>query len=461
MKTVSQSCWRTLVLTSMLVACSTEVAAQPGALDAFNVDLTQTSVSGISSGGYMANQFHVAYSSIVVGAGILAAGPFYCAKGNVATALTDCTTPTAANPPDAGYSVRVTQDYASRADIDATSHLADSKVWLFSGSLDMTVYPIVVDRLHDYYRNFVRPENIIYDKSVAAAHSMVTENYGHPCAYQGDGNRPEDIFINDCDYDAAGKLLAHILGPMKVPATTLSGSIVAFDQAEFIADPVGHSMNPAGYAYVPADCDDGAACRVHVAFHGCRQQPARIGDRFYVNAGYNRWADTNRIIVLYPQAINSDLPPVYNPRGCWDWWGYDDANFAKQSGRQMRAVKLMLDRIAAGYSGAVPRPASNLNANATSDRTVVLRWTRSTGPRLAGYNIYYSTNAGGPFARAGSTNDVQSTVSGLASGTTYYFAVRAVSRRNVESADSNLAGATTTGLPPLPGDLIPVIAILH
>ena len=174
MKTVSQSCWRTLVLTSMLVACSTEVAAQPGALDAFNVDLTQTSVSGISSGGYMANQFHVAYSSIVVGAGILAAGPFYCAKGNVATALTDCTTPTAANPPDAGYSVRVTQDYASRADIDATSHLADSKVWLFSGSLDMTVYPIVVDRLHDYYRNFVRPENIIYDKSVAAAHSMVT-----------------------------------------------------------------------------------------------------------------------------------------------------------------------------------------------------------------------------------------------------------------------------------------------
>ena len=68
----------------------------------------------------MANQFHVAYSSIVVGAGILAAGPFYCAKGNVATALTDCTTPTAANPPDVGYSVRVTQDYASRAEIDAT-----------------------------------------------------------------------------------------------------------------------------------------------------------------------------------------------------------------------------------------------------------------------------------------------------------------------------------------------------
>jgi hypothetical protein len=457
---MAQSCCRTLVVASLLVASSMPSDAASDALDAFNVDLAKTSVSGISSGGYMANQFHVAYSSIVIGAGILAAGPFYCAKGNVATALTDCTTPTVANPPDVGYSVRVTQDYASRADIDATSYLVNSKVWLFSGSLDMTVYPIVVDRLFDYYRQFMKPENIVYDKSVAAAHSMVTESYGHPCAYQGDGNRPEDIFINDCDYDAAGKLLAHILGPLQPPATKLSGSIVAFDQAEFIADPPGHSMNPAGYAYVPADCDDGATCRVHVAFHGCRQQPARIGDRFYVNAGYNRWADTNRIIVLYPQTINSDLPPVYNPRGCWDWWGYDDPNFAKQSGRQMRAVKLMLDRLASGYSGAVPRPASNLNAQTTSDRTVALHWTRSHGPRLAGYNVYYSTHADGPFARAGTTKDVQASVTGLASGTTYYFAVRAVSRRNLESADSNPAGATTSGLPPLPGELTPVVAIL-
>ena len=460
MLVLSTSRWRALIAVSTLAAASTAVVAEVGALDAFNVDLAQTSVSGISSGGYMANQFHVAYSSIVVGAGIVAAGPFYCAKGNVATALTDCTTPSVANPPDAGYSVRVTQDYASRAEIDATSHLVDSKVWLFSGSLDMTVYPVVVDRLHDYYRHFVKPENIVYDKSVAAAHSMVSANYGHPCAYQGDGNRPDDIFINDCDYDAAGKLLVHILGPLKAPATTLSGSIVAFDQAEFIADPAGHSMNPSGYAYIPADCDGGAACRVHVAFHGCRQQPARIGDRFYVHAGYNRWADTNRIVVLYPQTIHSDLPPVYNPRGCWDWWGYDDPDYAKQRGRQMRAVKLMLDRVASGYSGATPRPAYNLTTSSTSEHSVALQWAKSHGPRLAAYNVYYSTQAEGPFARAGTTEETRATVTGLVSGTTYYFFVRAVSRRNVESADSNVASAATPGLPPLPGTLTPVIALL-
>src|SRR4030095_2580940 len=82
MKTTALGSWRTLVVTWLLLAGSTVVSGEP--LDAFNVDLTKTSVSGISSGGYMANQFHVAYSSIVVGAGILAAGPFSCAQRHVA-----------------------------------------------------------------------------------------------------------------------------------------------------------------------------------------------------------------------------------------------------------------------------------------------------------------------------------------------------------------------------------------
>lgn len=38
-----------------------------------------TTVSGISSGGYMAVQMHVIYSGEFTGAGIVAGGPFYCA----------------------------------------------------------------------------------------------------------------------------------------------------------------------------------------------------------------------------------------------------------------------------------------------------------------------------------------------------------------------------------------------
>ena len=444
----------------LALALSAALPAAAASLDSFKVDPAATSVSGISGGAYMAQQFHVAYSSAVMGIGILAGGPFYCAKGNVATALTDCTTPTALNPPDVGYSIRVTDAFASRAEIDAPGYMANARVWLFSGTKDTTVYPIVVERLFDYYRRYVAPANIFFERSIPAAHAMITDKYGQPCDYVGNGDNPADTFINNCGYDAAGQMLKHIYGPLKARATTLSGTFVEFDQGEFIANPVSHSMNPAGYAYIPADCDDGAQCRVHVAFHGCRQFPARIGDKFYRNAGYNEWADTNRLIVLYPQAINSDLPPVYNPRGCWDWWGYDDANYAKRSGRQMVAVKAMIDRLAAGYNPAPPQAPSGLTAATVSDTAVTLAWEKSNGPRLAGYNVYYATSAGGPYARAGNTAETRVTLGGLVSGTTYWFIVRAESRRGVEGPESNSASATTTGLPSVPSVLAPVVAII-
>ncbi len=41
----------------------------------------------ITVGGYMANQFHVAFSGDVQGAAIFAGGPFYCARNNLNTAL--------------------------------------------------------------------------------------------------------------------------------------------------------------------------------------------------------------------------------------------------------------------------------------------------------------------------------------------------------------------------------------
>ena len=42
--------------------------------ESYNVDIGETSVSGLSSGAYMAVQFHVSFSSIVKGAGITAGG---------------------------------------------------------------------------------------------------------------------------------------------------------------------------------------------------------------------------------------------------------------------------------------------------------------------------------------------------------------------------------------------------
>jgi poly(3-hydroxybutyrate) depolymerase len=52
----------------------------PQELPALNVDIAETSISGISSGGFMAVQFQVAHSSIVKGVGVIAAGPYFCSQ---------------------------------------------------------------------------------------------------------------------------------------------------------------------------------------------------------------------------------------------------------------------------------------------------------------------------------------------------------------------------------------------
>jgi poly(3-hydroxybutyrate) depolymerase len=70
-----------------------------------------------------------------------------------------------------------------------------------------------------------------------------------------------------------------------------------------------------------------------------------VDQQFVRNTGYNRWADTNNIVILYPQTSHAA------PNGCWDWWGYDSANFARKSGPQMAAVKAMVTRL----SGTTPR----------------------------------------------------------------------------------------------------------
>jgi poly(3-hydroxybutyrate) depolymerase len=116
---------------------------------------------------------------------------------------------------------------------------------------------------------------------------------------------------------------------------------MAFDQQEF----GGVSMGATGYAYVPASCAS-ERCRVHVAFHGCRQGAEEIGERFVRDAGYNRWADTNRLIVLYPQAVARYVFWTFNPRGCWDWWGYSGSGYATRDAPQIRAVMAMVERIA-------------------------------------------------------------------------------------------------------------------
>ena len=60
-------------------ALATEARAAD-ALPKLGADLAATSVSGLSSGAYMAGQIQVAHAKDIVGAGIVAGGPYACAE---------------------------------------------------------------------------------------------------------------------------------------------------------------------------------------------------------------------------------------------------------------------------------------------------------------------------------------------------------------------------------------------
>jgi hypothetical protein len=69
------------------------VGEETRGLPALNAAIEETSISGISSGGYMAVQFGTAWSSIVKGVGVVAGGPFYCAQATASDFWTGYTLP--------------------------------------------------------------------------------------------------------------------------------------------------------------------------------------------------------------------------------------------------------------------------------------------------------------------------------------------------------------------------------
>lgn len=320
-------------------------------LPAYQVDLSQTSVSGLSSGAFMATQFHVAFSSNMVGAGIIAGGPFYCAGSVpgvpfVETAMTLCMWPILGSAPNAGLLVEQAKRFALFGDVDSLDHLKKSKVYLFSGTADITVATKVVDQTAAFYKMAGVPErNIRYVNNVEAGHSIITDNVNsNACEVT------KSPYINNCHFIQSHDILRHIYGNLNPPSKQLAGKLLKFNQKEFVLSYFS-SMSDEAYLYVPKSCETDT-CKVHVVFHGCGQGASRIGDLFYTTTGYNELADTNNIIVLYPQAERSNgLFSPYNPKGCWDFWGYSRLSFllpdfyTKQA-TQMAAVKAMLSQLA-------------------------------------------------------------------------------------------------------------------
>ncbi len=326
---------RFFIAASLLVVATAAHAADP--LPRLNILPGSLTVSGVSAGGYMATQYQVAYSKDVIGAGIVAAGPWFCARGMLASAIKECTKGGPIGP-ETRPLVAALRASADAKAIDDPSWIAPDHIWIFHGKHDRKVGAAVSDSLLRFYKVFVPPERMHYETQIAAAHGFPAAGAGGAC------DADESPWILDCGYDAAGDMLQHLYDDLRTPTGKITGELRVFDQAHYAPDDTDASLAETGLLFVPKECAAGRPCRIHVAFHGCRQGIDYVGKTFARETGYNRWAGANRIVVLYPQVARSLVFP-FNPRGCWDWWGYTGDDYATRNGAQLAAVHRMLTAI--------------------------------------------------------------------------------------------------------------------
>ncbi len=312
-------------------------------LGAYNVDKTKTTVAGISSGGFMAVQLHVAFSSTFHYAAIYAGGPYYCAQNSLSTAQSTCQYATASS---LSASESYLDSQSSAGTIDNKSNLNGQKAYLWSGTSDYTVEQKTMNDLNSEYAHYGVATK--YDNSYAAGHGWESLDGEVAC-----GTTASPYMINCSSYDSEKTWLSYFFGTVNARNTgTPTGTLVNFDQTPYGGG--ANDLDTNGYLYVPNTCAGGAQCRLIVALDGCVQTQASIGTKFITEAGINKYADTNNLLVLYPYQVSSNTPT--NPNGCWDWWGYEGSNYALKAGVQMTAIKKMVDRIQSG-GGATPTPS--------------------------------------------------------------------------------------------------------
>ncbi len=320
------------VLALFAVVTSGAAAAEAGAPEVPVLDRGRLSVSGVSSGGYMAGQLHLAHSGTIRRVGIVAAGPYDCARGSMARALSLCAN---GDGLTAAASLSRAAEHAAAGRIDPPARLGEARVWLFHGELDNVVAAPVVAAARDFYRNWLPAAALRLVDDVRAVHGMPTLSSGAPCEQMA------EPWLNACGYDAAGAMFAHLFEGDAARGRG-DGRLLRLDQSAH----AGAGFDETAFLYVPKACTADADCGLHVALHGCRQGAGFVGTAFATEAGYNEWADAYRVAVLYPQIAASRIAPM-NPLGCWDWWGYTGEHYATRDGAQVRALKQMIDELTA------------------------------------------------------------------------------------------------------------------
>lgn len=202
------------------------------------IDKDRVSVSGISSGAFMAHQFHVAHSAHVMGVGIVAGGPYYCAEANILNAIAKCSgfavlaceeqmrlSPFGAGICVSNYTGPKNEQEAiavagrsfaeanklSGNQIDDVANISKAKVYLFRGESDRIVPSGIMQAVQHFYtdqdKGNVNANNVAFNDTFNVRHSMVTDNFYRKGKNIVGACNPKaridgDTYITDCGQDA-------------------------------------------------------------------------------------------------------------------------------------------------------------------------------------------------------------------------------------------------------------------
>ncbi|TVP52631.1 MAG: poly(3-hydroxybutyrate) depolymerase [Halomonas sp.] len=349
-------------LTALMLFCmglSAPLIAQAdnAELPALGAAADQTSVVGLSAGGYMANQLAVAWPERFSGVGVLAAGPWGCAQGSLSLALNQCMMTRRGAPSVDELEARHNR-YMAQEQVGSAEALSQLRVFVWHGEDDEVVEPELSMLLAKQWERWLAsPDQLRAERSENTGHGwpvrLPRDSTSGPQEW-GNCRQGGGSYVLACNENLANDMLDWLYpdrerigsgehdSQEESSASEQHSGLMAFDQSEFAVK----GLADTGYVFIPEGCEAGN-CPVTIALHGCQMTQEAIGDTFVRHTGLNEWAASHQQIVLYPQTENS----MANPQGCWDWWGFAESTWQlsplhdTREGTQSRALMAMLDRL--------------------------------------------------------------------------------------------------------------------
>ena len=237
----------------------------------------KVSVSGVSSGAYMAVQLQVAFSKTFMGVGSVAGGPYFCAENmtDITAIKLKCMAGVGIVPDDYTPYRDKAIELSKDGKIDDVSNLGQSKVFIFNSALDQVINPGLGYLSVLFYQYFSDdPDNNVFALNAIPGYAGYTVAHGlptimkeyddyinyvdqaTPCApansqqypwFPNELYRGNDPWLYHCPYpneydpvvdgySMAKVLLNHIYGDIKDSMEPV-GEITSYEQLQFIDDP--------------------------------------------------------------------------------------------------------------------------------------------------------------------------------------------------------------------------------